>query len=132
VPDSLPFEVRRQGRNTFIAQHLWQLFDSNHDGRMSFDEYLNSEWAGFLAQLPAGQCRVTKTAYLMSFLGSPDGPNSWWKLPYQLQIFTNMYHEMDKTNKGYITKDDIKARAARSFRYSDKRHQGYLTRDELG
>jgi hypothetical protein len=131
VPDSLPFEDRRERRNGFIVAHRWELFDRDHDGRITFDEYLDSEWAGYLAQLPAGDCRVTKRDFLMRFLGDPDGSKSWWKQPYQLTIFTNIYDEVDKSGKGYIFKDDIRERARRSFSFSDKSSAGYLTPAEF-
>lgn len=131
VPDSLPPEVRRERRNAFISKNRWRLFDANSDGRLTFEEYLNSEWAGYLAQLPAGECRVTKQYFLMRFLGDPKDPKSYWKLPYQEKITTNIYNEIDRDRKGYITRDDIRAQAMSSFNYSDRGRKGYLVPGDI-
>ena len=131
VPDSLPPEVRRERRNAFISKNRWRLFDANSDGRLTFEEYLDSEWAGYLAQLPAGECRVTRQYFLMSFLGDPNDPRSYWKLPYQEQIVDKIYRKLDRDRKGYITRDDLRSRAMDSFKYSDKGRKGYLVPGDI-
>jgi hypothetical protein len=131
APDSLPSEIKRERRNGFIITHTWQIFDADHDGKLTLEEYWNREWAGYLAQLPSGECKVTKLYFLMGFLGDPKDPHSFWKLPYEAKIWTNIYNEIDRSGKGYITRDDLRERARGSFAFSDRSGRGYLTHAEL-
>ena len=120
-PDSLPWSERRIQRNEFIRSRSLQLFDVNHDGHLDFDEYLNAEWAGYLAQLPAGKCIVTREDFIRRFLGDATESTNGLNAPYQKQIYNNMFDALDSGGKGYLTKDDIRAQARRSFDFEKSR-----------
>ena len=130
-PDSMPFDERSDGRTAFIIQNRWKLFDQNHDGRLDFEEYVDGEWAGFLAQLPSGKCIVTKMDFLKRFLGDPNGKLSGWRVPQQVAVVNKLYEGVDRSNKGYITKDEVRYQVRTAFMYADKAGRGYLLPEDL-
>lgn len=131
VPDSVPPHERRLRRTTYLVKHQWQLFDTNHDGRLTFDEYRNIDWSNYLSQLPAGDCTVTKKYFMSTFLGYRNDPNNFWRQPYLAQVWSNIYDELDKSKKGYLTREDLREWSRSSFQRLDRFHRGYLTPDDL-
>ncbi len=113
-------------RNEFIRHKRWEIFDENRDGRLSSDEFLNAEWAGFLAQLPAGSCVVTKQAFMERFLGDPADKTSGWFAPYQPTVYEGLFKSFDTDGKGYITKQDIAYWVRGAFGHADRDRKGYL------
>lgn len=130
-PDSLPPDDIRSGRNEFIMHKRWELFDQNHDGFLEFEEYLSSEWAGYLVHAPAGSCVVSKNAVMKRFLGYPGTKVGGWKIPDQVQLIETLYRSMDYSGRGYLIKDDIRSRARAAFSFSDKNQDGKLSRSEF-
>ena len=130
-PEALPPNQWRLLRNAYISSHKWELFDINHDGFLDFDEYLSMEWAGYLVQVPAGKTVITKLEYMNRFLGDAGDKFSGWHVPYQPQVVAGLYSGVDPYNKGFITCEDIRLEAMRSFSFSDKHHKGRISKDEL-
>ena len=130
-PESLSFNDRRRLRNQYIIRNRRMLFDLNKDGYLDFEEYLSFEWAGYLAQNESMDCRVTKSNFMMQFLGEPSNQASGWHSPSQVSAIETIYRETDVQNKGFIIKDDLRPRALRTFKQADKDGDGLLSPAEL-
>jgi len=130
-PDSLPSEEWRKDRNLFLSDHRWELFDNNHDGFLNVEEYISSEWAGYLAQIPGQSCVVTRMDYMNSFLGPPDEIESGWKNHWSVSIFSDLYEKLDVNHRGFITKDDLRQHATLAFKSMNQSHTGLLSPEEM-
>ena len=131
VPGSLSPSDRRVWLRGFIIKSYWRLFDADHDGRLTFDEYLDGQWASELVEAPAGECVITRERYLDATLGRKDEPDNYRSLPYQEQISIDLFNQMDRNKKGYITREDLAPRSVGSFDHSDRLHLGYLTHEDF-
>ncbi len=130
-PISLPPEIWRRERNFFISQHRWDLFDQNKDGMLDFDEFLSSEWAGYLVQNPTPSCIVTKEYYMNGFLGDPKSPSSGWNNKWDPKTFSFFFEQTDTGHKGYITKEDIAGHARFNFLQMSKTKKNFLLRCDM-
>lgn len=130
-PDTLPPEERRKGRNKFITINRWVLFDTAGTGYLNFEQFLSSEWASFLAQVPIGRCRVTKDEFFRQFLGYKGLDASGWNNQWEVDMINNLYGRIDRENKGYIVKRDISAWVMETFSAADKKKTGEISREDL-
>jgi hypothetical protein len=132
VPDSLSFDDRRSERFQYIEESRWILFDADHDGRLYFNEYWNSDWATYLLDVPDGQCWLTKRQFMMFWLGDPKDAGSGWRTQSIVRAIEMLFADMDAGKKGYIDKADTRSQSWSGFNYSDREHKGYLVRSDLG
>lgn len=99
---------------------------------MNIEEYISSEWAGFLTAAPTGKCIVTKEEFMERYLGDRSDPLSGWHLSFQVDSTLNGYNEYDRSGKGYITKSDIRRKAMEEFAFTDRNNDGFISTDEYG
>lgn len=130
-PDTLPASDRGLARNEFIRRNRWKLFASAGATGLTSDEFLSAKWAGFLAQLPAGRCVVTERDFMDRFLGDPSDPRSGWKVPYQPYVYRGLFQSLDKDQKGFLTKADIRGWVGAAFGHADQNRDGLVSQDEL-
>jgi hypothetical protein len=121
-PDSLPDQQRRLGRSNYLSRNRWELFDENHDGRLTFSEYLDSDWATLLASVSNEKCSLSKIDFEYFYLGEP-GPE---RSPSMTESVDKHFDYLDRDKKGYITKGDIETDSLRSFKYEDRSNKGFL------
>ena len=130
-PDNLPSEQRRLGRNNFLGINKWKLFDADGDGRMSFEEYVDYEWATFLMHTPPGTCTVSEAQYVYALMGDPSDPQA----PAHKAAFLNSalqdFRATDRKRQGYITRADLRLVSRQSFDLSDRNHDGFIEQAEV-
>jgi hypothetical protein len=111
---------------------LLSVFDTDHDGRLNFEEYAQRVWAQFLVSIPSGECRLTKTQFLDHFLGRlGDKMRQEQAKVGSVELYNQMFDALDRDKDGFVTFEEVSVGLSRtSFRRADKDRDGFVTLEE--
>ena len=105
--------------------------DLNHDGKLQFNEFLDRNWKT-ISLYSKNPDQVSLTEFLEAFHGPASDPISKKYIESaSSDKYKALFHELDKSGKGFITKDDSAPYVRRLFDAADANHDGGITNSEL-
>ena len=129
TPNNFGEKSKRRG---YITQHHLALFDSNHDGFIEFDEFVESEWSLFVPNLTYNGCRLTRDGYIKTFtMDKNEEPVSIVQFHNRSiklwgESFDTLYKKYGVPGRGYLTKEDMTKFFRYEFDQQDRNHDGKL------
>lgn len=108
------------------------VFDTDHDGRLNFEEYAQRQWARYLVSIPSGECRLTKAQFLDHFLGRLGEKMRQEQAKVgSVELYSRMFDALDQDKDGFVTYEEVSIGLVRTdFRRADKDRDGFVTPQE--
>lgn len=119
-------------RNT-LDSLFFSVFDTDHDGSLSLEEYAQRIWAQFLVSIPSGECRLNQEQWLMHFFGPPSRPGyDAAGTSTSFKLIERMFEALDRDRDGYVTYDDITNGLIKAdFDKADRNGDGFVSPQEF-
>lgn len=112
----------------YLTLHKWELFDTNHDGRLSRDEWLEFYFSTYCVFNVNGDGRILFDEFEQLINGPTHERLSF---PTPMRDVHAQFDALDHGHKGYLTIDDFRGLAQSQFEADDLNHDGFVTQAEL-
>lgn len=112
----------------YLSLHKWELFDANHDGALSRDEWLEFTFSAYLIFNESGDGKVKFTEYAQFINGPVHHPLLSLRSMRELHA---QFDAMDHGKRGYLTIEEFRDVAESFFLENDLNHDGFITEAEL-
>jgi Ca2+-binding EF-hand superfamily protein len=112
----------------YLQRHRMELFDQNSDGVLSFDEWLEYHFTYVSTYNVKGDGRILLEEFAQSINGPEAHPFSTMRPWHEIE---RLFRKFDRAGKGYLTIEDYREDAMRSFRINDVNRDGSVTEAEI-
>jgi hypothetical protein len=113
----------------YLSTHRFELFDENQDGALTPDEWLEAEFAACAVYNVKRDGRLLLEEFAQTINGPTDKPFSVGAQP--LHRIEAQFRALDRGHKGYLTIEDFRERAMKTFRLNDVNRNGLVTKAEI-
>lgn len=124
-PETLAEYIRAMN---YLTDHKWDLFDANHDGSLSREEWLEFTFSAYLIFNESGDGKVKFAEYAQFINGPAHHPLLSLRSMRELHV---QFAALDHGNKGYLSIEDFRGVAESFFLENDLNHDGFVTQAEL-
>jgi hypothetical protein len=126
VPETLDDVIRT---SVYLDVHRFELFDANHDGALTPEEWQEYVFTSYAVHNKARDGRILRDEFAAVINGPKQQPFTVGTMP--TSTIESLFRSLDQGHKGYLTIDDLRDEAMKTFRKSDKNGDGKVTDEEL-
>ncbi|HTI67401.1 MAG TPA: hypothetical protein VL460_07635 [Caulobacteraceae bacterium] len=126
-----PPETRADARKAgaYLISRRVKLFDANHDGAYTPDEWSEMEFASWALFNKKRDGKILLEEFAQSFNGPTKDQMKLFHEP--LSKLKARFDRMDRGHKGYLTIEDFRERAMTTFRFNNVNHDGLVTEGQM-
>ena len=113
----------------YINKHRFELFDTNQDGALTADDWLEMSFATYAVFNKQRDGRLTLEDYSQVFTGPVEHP--FPGASSRSKEIAKRFRTKDRAAKGYLTIEDFREDAAQNFKLNDVNRDGLVTQAEI-